>query len=83
MLGTDLQDSKRLAVSKGSPQKEGVILKKTESGEAEIIQLPHVNCTVQSEGSIWCIGDADRLADSNEIIKTRATARKNFLFNIK
>jgi len=34
----------------------------------------------QSDASIWCMGKADRLADSNEIIKIMATATKNLLF---
>ena len=35
---------------------------------------------VQSDASIWCMGEAGRLADNNETIKIMATATKNLLF---
>ena len=80
MAGTDLQDSKRLAVSKSSPQKEGEIFKTGELMVAEIKQLLQDTCMVQSDASIWCMGEADRLADNNETIKIMATATPNLLF---
>ena len=80
MAGTDLQDSKRLGVSKSSPQKEGGIFKTGKLIEAKIKQLLQDACIVQSDASIWCMGDAERFADNNETIKIMATAIKNLLF---
>lgn len=78
-----MQDSKRLTVSKHSPQKERKIFKTGKSIETEIKQLLQDTCVVQSDTSIWCMGEADRLVDNNEIIKIIATATKNLLFFAK
>jgi len=37
-------------------------------------------CTAQSDVSIWCMGEADRLVDSNATIITMATATTILLF---
>ncbi len=80
MAGIDLQDSNRLTVSTGSPQKDGAGFMAVESMEAETRQLPQATCTVQSDASRWCIGDADRLADNKEARNKMASATRIFLF---
>ena len=46
----------------------------------EIKQLLHVVCFMQSESSIWCMGEADRLVDNNATITIMATAATILLF---
>ncbi len=79
MAGLDLLDSKRLTISKGWSQKADEIFKTGESMEAETKQFPQETCRVQSDASMGCMGDADRLADNNDTIKIVATATINLL----
>lgn len=79
VAGTDLLDSKRLVISTGWSEKADEIFNKGDSVEAETIQFPQETCRVQSDASMWCMGDADRLADNNAIKKTVATIVINLL----
>lgn len=80
MAGTDFMDSKRFTVTKSSPQKEGKIVKTGALIEAVIKQLLQDICMVQSDASMWCMGEADRLADNSENKKIMVTANMNLLF---
>jgi hypothetical protein len=83
VAGTDFRDSKRLAVSKRLPQKEGEIYKIGEWIAVEIKQLLQDTCMVQSDASIGCMGDAKRLADNSETINIMAIANVNLLLFFK
>jgi hypothetical protein len=85
MAGINLLDTKRLKVSTVSPQKDKAAVVEGGSMEAEMKQFPQETCIVQSDASMCCMGEADRLADNNEIKKIMATAAENssFIANVK
>jgi hypothetical protein len=64
----------------GSPLKDRPAFVEGESMEAEMKQFPQETCIVQSDASMCCMGEADRLADNNEIKKIMATAAENSSF---
>ena len=78
--GTILQDSKRLSVSNRSLKKLGEVLTSVDLIGINIKQLPQDACIVQSEASIWCIYEAERLVENRETIKTKATATRILFF---
>lgn len=80
MAGINLQDSNRLTISTGSPQKDGAVFMAGESMEAETIQFPQATCMAQSDESIGCMVEAERFAESNEATNITTTATEILFF---
>jgi len=53
--------------------------KSEEYATAEMKQLLHVVCTMQSESSIWCMDAAERFADNIHTTRTKIV-KNNCLF---